>query len=128
MPPKPRDEQMYKQVRQQIYRKYPRPSAYRSGLLVQAYKKRFKAKYGSKKPYIGSKPTKRGLSRWFKENWISDTGKYKYTSRDSIYRPSRRVTKNSPKTWAELSKRQVRCAKKEKARTGRVRSFASVRC
>ena len=37
-------------------------SAYRSGLIVKAYKK-----MGG--TYSGEKPKKKGLSRWFKEDW-----------------------------------------------------------
>ena len=55
MPPKPIDIFLYEKVKKQIYKKYPKHSAYRSGLLVQKYKKDFKKKYGNKNPYIGKK-------------------------------------------------------------------------
>lgn len=119
----PSDTQLYEKVKKQIYKKYPQHSAYRSGLLVQEYKKQFKDKYGRKSPYKGSKPVKTGLSRWFKEKWVSDTGKTRYTSKSSVYRPSIRVTKNTPVTFSELSEKEIKRAKREKARTGRVKQF-----
>jgi hypothetical protein len=57
--PKPRDTILYNKVKSQIYKKYPKHSAYRSGLLVQKYKKDFKKKYGNKNPYIGKKTKKK---------------------------------------------------------------------
>ena len=84
----------------------------------------FFKKYGSKiSPYYGKKPEKKGLSRWFKENWKSDTGKYRYTTSSSVYRPTKRVTSKTPKTFNELTPKQLMKAKREKAKTGRVRKF-----
>jgi hypothetical protein len=56
----PNDEKLYNKTKKYIYKKYPKHSAYRSGLLVQEYKKRFSKKYGKNKdPYKG----KDGLER-----------------------------------------------------------------
>ena len=38
--PSPVNKQLYAQVKREIYTKYPKHSAYRSGLLVQEYKRR----------------------------------------------------------------------------------------
>ena len=116
----PSDTKLYEKVKKQIYKKYPKHSAYRRGLLVQEYKKQYK---GKGKPYKGVKPTKSGLTRWFKENWISDTGNVGYTTKSSIYRPSKRITSKTPTTWGELSKKRIKSAKLEKVRTGRVKLF-----
>ena len=35
----PTEKKLYDQVKKEIYEKYPKHSAYRSGLLVQEYKK-----------------------------------------------------------------------------------------
>ena len=59
--PKPTDTKLYEEVKKEIYAKYPKHSAYRSGLLVQEYKSRG----GS---YSGDK-SKGTLGRWFKEEW-----------------------------------------------------------
>ena len=120
----PKDEKLYLRVKKRIYKKYPKHSAYRSGILVQEYKKDFANKYGSrKKPYIGKKPLNKGLDRWFKEEWISDSGKIGYSAKSSVYRPTKRITKDTPVTFNELTTKQITRAKREKARSGRVRKF-----
>ena len=106
---------LYERVKKDISARM-KPSAYRSALIVKKYKQ-----LGG--TYDGPKPTRTGLTRWFAENWKSDTGKYKYTSRSSVYRPTKRVTANTPVTFSELSRSQVLRAKREKARTGHVKSF-----
>lgn len=119
---KPRDAALYKKVKARVYRKMPKHSAYRSGHLVQAYKKAFKAKHGpNKKPYIGksSKP----LRRWFKEAWRNSRGEVGYRKKGDVYRPTKRVSRKTPLTFKELKPSEIRAAKKQKARTGRVKRF-----
>jgi hypothetical protein len=111
---KVRDINLYARVKQSFASL--RPSAYKSGLMV----KRYKQLGGT---FIGPKPKRTGLSRWFAENWKSDRGKYRYTSKSSVYRPTKRVTSKTPTTFSELSKVQLLRAKREKARTGRVKVF-----
>ncbi len=102
-----------KELYARVLRMYPGPStAYRSGHIVQTYK-RLGGKYSSKKPRLT------GLHRWFLENWKSDTGKYRYTSRSSVYRPTRRVTKKTPVTFGELSRQKLLRAKRLKRMKGR---------
>ena len=62
----PSDTKLYNKTKKQIYKRIPKHSAYRSGILVQTYKKKFKDKYGTRKsPYKGNKAKtkKKGLSR-----------------------------------------------------------------
>ena len=66
MKPVPANQKLYDKIKKRVYKKYPKHSAYRSGILVKEYKKAFK---GPGEPYIGKKPKLTGLSRWFKENW-----------------------------------------------------------
>jgi len=117
---RPANQKLYDEIKRKIYKKYPIHSAYRSGLLVKAYKNAFK---GPGNPYIGKKPTNTGLVRWFKEDWKSDTGHYGYTSKSSVYRPTKRITKKTPKTFSELSKKQIKRAKREKYLKGRIKKF-----
>ena len=119
----PRNTKLYNQVKTELYKKMPQHSAYRSGLLVQQYKKAFKKQYPRSDPYVGQTSKRRGLSRWFKEDWKSDTGKYHYTSKSSVYRPTKRITKATPKTFSELNKNQLRKAKYKKRVHGRVNRF-----
>lgn len=120
----PRDPMLYDIVRANIYNTIPRHSAYRSGLLVQEYKREFAKKYGPQvAPYTGTKPRKSGLSRWFAEDWRNESGGIGYDSTNTLYRPTKRVTAESPKTWSEIPKSRVASARKEKKTHGRVTRF-----
>jgi len=122
--PVPRDTRLYERTKIYINQKYPKPSAYRSGLLVQAYKKRFSQKYGPKKsPYIGNKTKRSGLSRWFSEKWVNQNGEIGYHSKSDVYRPSKRITKKTPITFRELSRKSITQARRTKYRKGRVFRF-----
>ena len=120
---KPSDEKLYSKIKEKVMKEIPVHSAYRSGKIVQEYKKQFKIKYPTKSPYIGKKNKKQGLIRWFAEQWESDTGKKKYTSTYSVYRPKVRITKNTPKTFREISKSNLKKAKYKKHKYGRVKKF-----
>tara|TARA_B110000208_G_scaffold189639_1_gene251609 strand:+ start:54 stop:947 length:894 start_codon:yes stop_codon:yes gene_type:complete len=119
----PVDKKMYDRIKKAIYKKNPKHSAYRSGMIVQTYKKKFGEKFGRKQPYKGKKTQKRGLKRWFNEKWVNQRGKVGYKYKNDIYRPSIRITKNTPVTHGELSKKQIKRARKEKYTRGRVRRF-----
>lgn len=122
--PKPADSKLYATVKKRIYKQHPKHSAYRSGIVVQEYKKSFKRKYGPRrKPYTGKRTIKRGLSRWFREKWVNQRGKVGYKYKSDIYRPTYRITKNTPTTHSELSRKQIKRARKEKYTKGRVKKF-----
>ena len=95
--PTPNDTNLYEKVKKEIYAKYTKHSAYRSGALVKEYKKQFKDKYGNKEPYKDDGKTK-NLARWFKEQW-TDVGNKEYP----VYRPTKRVDKNTPLTVNEIN-------------------------
>jgi len=121
---RPRDATLYETVKKQLYREMPTHSAYRSGLLVQRYKAAFRKKYGGgADPYIGEKSKKSGLARWFDEDWRTQEGSKTYKRRGDIFRPTKRVSKDTPTTLGELSPQRVRRAMKEKRRTGRVGKY-----
>ena len=121
---KPTDSKLYNKTKKQIYKKYPKHSAYRSGLLVKKYKKEFSKKYGTKKrSYSGTKTRKKGLKRWFAEKWVNQRGKVGYKYKNDIYRPTHRITKKTPKTHKELTKRKIKRARREKYTTCRVKKF-----
>ena len=119
----PADSKLYNKVKKRIYKDIPKHSAYRSGLIVKTYKEQFKKKYGDIKPYIGGKKTKKGLTRWFLENWENQRGETGYKFKSDIYRPTKRITSKTPKTFAELSKKQLEKARRKKALKGRVNKF-----
>lgn len=120
----PRDKALYERTKTDIYHKIPRHSAYRSGILVKEYKRRFSRKYGPhKNPYIGKKTQKVGLLRWFREKWVNQRGEVGYRYKSDIYRPSIRITRKTPKTYGELSAKQINRARKTKSSKGRVLRF-----
>lgn len=124
MPPIPRDSELYEKTKQYIFQKIPKHSAYRSGMLVQEYKRRFTLKYGNtKSPYIGKKTQKVGLKRWFSEKWVNQRGEVGYRYKSDVYRPSVRVTRKTPITYGELSQNQINTARKTKYKKGRVNRF-----
>lgn len=61
------------------------------------------------------------LKRWFKEEWKDEKGnecgstKNKNTKK---CRPSKRISKNTPKIWSEMSAKQKAKAVAEKKRVG----------
>ena len=114
--PEPKNKKLYEEVKDEIYKKYPKHSAYRSGLLVKEYKER-----GGE--YIGKKNKSSGLNRWFKEKLVNQRGEVGYKKKSDIYRPSVRVNKDTPTTFSELSAKQIKNAQQEKKKTGRVKKF-----
>jgi hypothetical protein len=119
----PRDKDLYEKVRKKIYIKYPKHSAYRSGLLVKEYKDEYMKKYKNDNAYIGTKKKNEGLNRWFAEEWKNQRGEVGYKNKSDVYRPTKRITDKTPKTFKELSKNEITKAMKEKKKTGRVREF-----
>jgi len=73
--------------------------------------------------YLKNKDESKGLARWFAEDWKNQRGEVGYTAKGDIYRPSHRINELTPTTWSELTTQEIKAAKKEKAKTGRVRRF-----
>lgn len=111
----PKNKALYEKVKKEIYKKIPKHSAYRSGILVKTYKERGGT-------YEGTKP-KNGLTRWFKEDWRTQENKKTYQKKGDIFRPTKRISKSTPTTLKELSKKQIKSAQKEKKETGRVKKY-----
>ena len=113
---KPANQELYDKVKKNIYSKYPKHSAYRSSLLVKEYKEQ-----GGK--YVGVKNSNKGLAKWHKETWLNQRGEVGYKNKSDVYRPTVRVSKDTPTTFKELTKEQVKKAQVEKAKTNRVKKF-----
>lgn len=111
--PEPTNKKLYAKARA----KYSdmKHSAYKSSLVVKEYKK-----LGGK--YSGDKE-KGGLTRWHKEKWRNQRGEEGYKKKGDIYRPTKRVSKDTPKTHSELTKKEKEKAMKEKKKKGRVKKF-----
>ena len=111
----PKNKALYSKVKAEVYKRIPKHSAYRSGILVKEYKKRGGT-------YSGEKP-KGGLTRWFKEEWRTQYGRKTFNKKSDIFRPTKRITSKTPTTMSELSKKRISKARKEKAKTGKVKKY-----
>ena len=121
--PTPTDEKLYQKIKNDLFKIYTKPSAYRSGLLVKKYKEEYVKKHNNKNYYKGNKETS-NLKRWFAEDWRNQRGEIGYKKKGDVYRPTIRINEKTPITFNELSKNQIERAKKEKATTGRVKKFS----
>ena len=101
---KPADKDLYDKIKAKVYKRIPKHSAYRSGIVVQEYKEAFKKKYGNKYPYKGRKEAKQGLSRWFLERWRTQDGKVGYKKKGDVYRPTKRITKERTRNYSKITK------------------------
>jgi len=114
--PVPENTQLYEQVKSEINKLYPKHSAYRSGLLVQEYKRRGGT-------YTGKKPTTKGIVRWYQELWSNQRGESFYRLKSDIFRPTIRITEDTPITLSELTPQEIERARREKYSKGRVKKF-----
>ena len=121
--PTPTDEKLYESIKKDLFKKH-KPSAYRSGLLVQKCKEEYVKKHKNKNYYSGSKENS-NLKRWFDERWQNQRGETGYQKKTDVYRPTIRVNNKTPTTFNELTKIQIKKAMNEKARTRRVKKFLS---
>lgn len=122
--PTPKDQILYEKIKHFIHSKY-KPSAYRSGLLVQEYKREYLKKYKNDDAYIGNRQES-NLKKWFDEEWKNQRGKVGYEKTGDIYRPTKKINEKTPITWFELTPAQIKAAQNEKKKLGRVKNFAKL--
>ena len=69
--------------------------------------------------------TKEGLAlkRWFKEEWKTPEGNEDYSKGGNTFRPTKKVSNDTPATWDELTPAEKAAAKKEKNTRGRVSKY-----
>ena len=118
--PTPIDKDLYNKVKLEADKVYSKPSAYKSGFIVKKYKS-----LGGK--YAGKKENK-GLTAWYKEDWM-DVATHKmpdgtrmpgatHGASYPVYRPTKRVNKNTPLTVSEIDpvnlKEQIKLKQKIK--------------
>jgi len=121
--PSPKDPNLYEKIKKEIYTKYPKHSAYRSGLLVKKYKEEYQKKHKNNNAYIGEKKRSEGLNRWFEEVWLNQRNEIGYKKKGDVYRPTVKVSSKTPTTFQELRPSQIKKAMKEKKEKGRVKKF-----
>lgn len=93
--PTPLNKELYEKAKADADKVYDRHSAYKSGWIVKRYKE-----LGGK--YADDGETK-GLKRWFKEEW-GDIGGKEYP----VYRPFKRISKDTPLTAFEIDPKQIK--------------------
>ena len=98
----PINKQLYEKVKKMADDKYKTHGAYKSAYIVKTYKE-----LGGK--YKGKKNDNEGLNRWFNEEWKDYAG-LKYP----VYRPTKRITKDTPLTVKEISKDNLKKQAKRK--------------
>tara|TARA_R110000868_G_scaffold1707_3_gene13754 strand:+ start:1873 stop:2490 length:618 start_codon:yes stop_codon:yes gene_type:complete len=108
--PTPTNPELYEKVKDIVYKRYDKPSAYRSMALVKAYKQ-----LGGKYADDGEP---RNLGRWMKEKW-ADIGGKEYP----VYRPTKRISKDTPLTASEIDPEQ---AKKQIALKQKIKGDANL--
>lgn len=123
-PPTPDNPELYAKAKEIADKKYSKPSAYKSGFIVKKYKE-----MGG--TYSGKKPSKKGIAGWFKEDW-KDVAGLEYP----VYRPTKRISKDTPLTPDEIDpknlQKQIRLKQKIKgdsnlpAFKGKGRNFVSL--
>ncbi len=131
--PEPIDKKLYNKVKKLADKKFESPtSVYKSSWIVKEYKK-----LGGQ--YEGEKTPNKGLTRWYKEEWVdlkkplgSNLGyekcgrnKPKKDDEYPLCRPSKRITKETPKTYKEINPFTIEKAKKEKKSSKKI-SFVLV--
>jgi hypothetical protein len=93
--PIPTDKKLYNKIKKIADLIYDHPSAYKSGFIVKMYKKNGGTYEDDDK--------ERTLKRWFREEW-KDIGNKDYP----VYRPTRRINKNTPLTVDEIDKKNLK--------------------
>ena len=69
--------------------------------------------------------TKEGLTlkRWFKEEWKTPKGNEDYSKGENTFRPTKKISKDTPSTWNELTPAEKARGQKEKNTKGRVSRY-----
>ena len=96
----PLNKKLYERAKAEVYPRYKKPSAYRSGAVVKRYKD-----LGGKFKDSNGRP----LARWFKEEW-KDVGNQEYP----VYRPTKRISKDTPLTPSEIDPENLQLQIEEK--------------
>ena len=73
--------------------------------------------------------TKAGLNlkRWFKEDWQTPKGKKDYKGGENTFRPTKKISKDTPSTWSEVTPAEKNRAQAEKKTKGRVSRYKKVK-
>jgi len=95
---KVKNQELYEKVKKIVNQQYKKPSAYRSGAYIKMYKEmggEFEDEKDDKT--IDGRP----LKRWMMEQW-TDVNPLKTEKSYPVYRPKKRITKQTPLTVEEI--------------------------
>jgi len=83
--------------------------------------------YKQNTPFKKVRKTKEGLAlkRWFKEDWRTPSGSKDYSDGDVVFRPTKKVSKDTPKTHSELSEADIKKGRRQKRKTGRASEYGA---
>jgi hypothetical protein len=93
--PIPEDKDLYNKVKEIADKIYKKPSAYKSMYIQKLYKK-----YGGEYYDDGKEPK---LKRWMNEEW-KNIGNGDYP----VYRPTKRITADTPLLVSEIDKKNLK--------------------
>lgn len=62
----------------------------------------------------------KNLKRWFEEEWETPSGEQDYSKGENTFRPTKKVSSETPSTWSELTDAEKAAAQREKNKKGRV--------
>ena len=93
--PIPKDIELYNKAKEEADKIYKKSSAYKSGWIVKKYKELGGTYIEDNKP--------KNLKRWFKEDW-KDIGGLDYP----VFRPTKRINKNTPLTPEEINPKNLK--------------------
>jgi len=65
----------------------------------------------------------KNLNRWFKEEWETPSGKKDYEGGENTFRPTKIISRHTPKTWSEVTPTSKAKAQREKNTKGRVTEY-----
>ena len=97
--PIPKDKVLYEKVKKMADTIYKKSSAYKSGYIVQEYKRRGGEYIDDSKP--------KNLKRWIRAQWM-DINPNKTKTSYPVYRPTVRVNKQTPLTVKEIDPKQLK--------------------
>jgi hypothetical protein len=93
--PTPLDAKLYEKAKEEADNLYSKPSAYKSGYIVKKYKE-LGGRYADDNQ-------ERNLDRWFSENWKNIGG-----NGYPVYRPTKRINKDTPLLVNEIDPANLR--------------------
>jgi hypothetical protein len=94
----PSNPELYEKVKNIIYQRYKKHSAYRSGAVIKLYKE-----LGGE--FLDDDEPKK-LKQWFKEEW-TDANPLKTENSYPVYRPTKRINKSTPLTVDEIDPKNL---------------------